>query len=212
MECGKFPDVVPWSVKTEIYDTFHHSFSVETNNNMELDTNMGVIAVRELANLQNDEPPNNRGSENVLQMLAKTPVWVIAHCLDRTMSRNKKYQLRHCTFKEMAQAADDAFLIEGILNPNYSGEVNERNKHIPCGPNVNFMEGKDAAEKEKAGKNTAKMVNKSTDKAEKKRIVTVVLYIPSIELFFCPIVQKQTPRLDAFALAGGDWIRSHLCY
>jgi len=126
---------------------------------------------------------------------------VIAHCLDRTMSKNKKYRLHPCTFQELAQAADDAFLIEDILYPKYSAEINERNKHIPCGPQVNFMVGKDATEKEKEGNNTMEMNKKSNDKAENKRIVMVVLYIPSIERFFCPLVQNQMPRLDAFAPA-----------
>jgi len=213
MESGKFPEAVPYSVKIEIYDTFHRSFSVKMDNNMDLDTSTGAVASRQVVNLQNAESPDNRGSDNAMQMLAKTPVWVIAHCLDRTMSRKKKYQLLPCTFLEMAHAADNAFLIEGILNPNYSGEVNERNKHIPCGPNVNLMEGKDGAGKKRAGNITAKMDNKtSNNEAEKKRIVTVVLYIPSIELFFCPLVQKQMPRLDAFALAAGKFLQIHPYY
>jgi len=50
------------------------------------------------------------------------------------------------------------------------------------------------------------------DNAEDKRIITVVLYIPSIEHFFCPLLQKHTPRLDAFANAGGDLSRNHPYY
>jgi len=175
MESGKFPDVVPYSVKKEIFENFHCSFSVERDTNMELDTTMGAVEVRELVNLQNDKLPDKRGNDIALQMLAKTPVWVIAHCLDRTMSKNKKYRLHPCTFLELAQAADDAFLIEGILNPKYSAEVNECNKHIPCGPQVNFMVGQDAAEKEKEGNDTVEMNKKSNNKAENKRIVTAVL-------------------------------------
>ena len=91
----------------------------------------------------------------------------------------------------MAQAADDAFLIEGILNPKYSDEVNKHNKHIPCGPKVNFMEGKDAAEKEKDGNDTVEMNKKSNDKAENKRIVTVMLYIPLIECFSAHLCKNK---------------------
>jgi len=177
---------------------------------MELDTNS--VEVRELVNFQNDKLPDMRGNDIALQMLAKTPVWVIAHCLDRTMLKYKTYQLHPCTFQELAQAADDAFLIEGILNPNYSCEVDKCNKHIPCGPKVNFMEGKDAAEKEKDGNDTVGMNKKSNDKAENKRIVTAMLYIPLIECFFCPLVQKQTPRLDAFELATGKFLQHHPYY
>ena len=56
---------------------------------MESDITMGVVEMH--VSSQNDEPVDKRSSENNLQMLAKTPVWVIAHCLDRTMSKNKKY-------------------------------------------------------------------------------------------------------------------------
>ena len=212
MESGKFPDIVPYSVKKDIFDKFHCLFSVERDTNMELDTTMGAIEVRELVNLQNDEPPDKRGSDIDLQMLAKTPVWVIAHCLDRTMSKNKKYQLCPSTFQELVQAADDAFLIKGILNPKYSDEVDKCNKHIPCGPKVNLMDSRYEAQKEKGGNDTVEMNQKSNNKSENKRIVTVVLYIPSIERFFCPLVQKQTPRLDAFALATGDFIQNHPYY
>jgi len=71
---------------------------------------------------------------------------------------------------------------------------------------VNFMEGKDTAEKDKGGNDTVEMNKKSNDKAENKRIVMVMLYIPLIEHFFCPLVQKQMPRLDAFALATGKFL------
>ena len=65
------------------------------------------------------------------------------------------------------------------------------NKHIPCGPQVNFMVGKDATEKEKEGNNTMEINKKSNDKAENKRIVTVVLYIPSIEHFFAHLCKNK---------------------
>jgi len=122
MESGAFPDVVPFSVKKEIFVNFHHPHPSETANTMESDITKGVIETH--VSSQNDEIVE-RSFEHNLQMLAKTPVWVIAHCLDRTMSNNKKYQLYPCTIKELGEAADDAFLIEGIFNPDYTGEVNE---------------------------------------------------------------------------------------
>jgi len=130
MQSGNFPDVVPYSVKKEIFEKFHHLFLVERDTNMELDTSMGAVEVREHVNFQNDKPPDMRGNDIALQMLAKTPVWVIAHCLDRTMSKNKKYRLHPCTFQELTQAADDTFLIKGILNPKYSAEVNAINTFL----------------------------------------------------------------------------------
>ncbi len=212
MDSGKFPEVVPFSVKKENFDNFYHSFLVERDTNVEMDTTMGGIDIRELDNLQNDNPLDKRGSHNFLQMLAKTPVWVIAHCLDRTMSKNKKYQLHPCFFKELAEADDDAFLIKSILNPKYSDEVDEHNKHIPCGPKVNLMDSKYEVQKEKGGNDTVEMNQKRNEKAENKRIVTVMLYIPSIERFFCPLVKKQMPRLDAFSLVAGKFIQNHPYY
>jgi len=77
---------------------------------------------------------------------------------------------------------------------------------------MNFMEGKVGAVKDKADNDTVEIYNKSNDNAEEKSIVTVVLYIPLIEQFFCPLLQKQTPRLDAFTNAAGDSSRNHPYY
>jgi len=39
-------------------------------------------------------------------------------------------------------ANDNDFLIKGNLNwKNPPKEVNERNKHIPCGPQMKYVEG-----------------------------------------------------------------------
>jgi len=210
MESGAFPAVEPFSVKKEIFENFHRSRPSETANTVESDITKGVVETP--VSLQNDEIVEKRSFENNFQMLAKTPVWVIAHCLDRIISNNKKYQLYPCTIKELGEAADDAFLIEGIFNPDYTGEVNERNKHIPCGLKMNLMQGTVGAVKDKADNDTVEIYNKSNDNAEEKSIVTVVLYIPSIERFFCPLLQKQTPRLDAFANAAGDSSQNHPYY
>jgi len=48
-------------------------------------------------------------------LLAKTLVWVIANCLEWLTSVRKKYRLYPCTLKELGEAADDAFLIEGVF-------------------------------------------------------------------------------------------------
>ncbi len=51
--------------------------------------------------------------------------------------------------KELGEAANDAFLIEGVLNlKNPPPEVNEWNKHILCGPEMNYWKGSDPAAKE----------------------------------------------------------------
>jgi len=79
MESGAFPDVVPFSVKKEIFENFHRPRPSETANTMESNITMGVIEMH--VSSQNDEIVE-RSFEHNLQMLAKTPVWVIAHCLD----------------------------------------------------------------------------------------------------------------------------------
>jgi len=50
---------------------------------------------------------------------------------------------------------------------------------------------------------------KGTDPlAKEQKIVTVILFIPSIGRFFSPFFMVKTPHLDAFAIAGGDLSRS----
>jgi len=63
-------------------------------------------------------------------------------------------------------------------------EINERNKHIPCGPKMNYV---------KDVKGDSEVVH-----------ISVILYIPLIGRFFSLNVTAKTPRLDAFAFAGGD--------
>ncbi len=46
-------------------------------------------------------------------------------------------------FKELGEVANDAYLIEGILNTrNPPCKVSECDKHIPCGPEMKFVDGK----------------------------------------------------------------------
>jgi len=93
--------------------------------------------------------------------------------------------LENSSFKELGIASDNAFLVEGIMNvKNPPEEINERNKHIPCGPKMNYV---------KDVKGDSEVVH-----------ISVILYIPSIGRFFSPNVTAKTPRLDAFALACGD--------
>jgi len=117
--------------------------------------------------------------------LGKTPIWAIAHCLERIVSQRKCYTLENSSFEELGLAADNAFLVEGILNVNNPPEeVNERNKHIPCGPKMNYV---------KEGKGDSEVVH-----------ISVLLYVPSIGRYFSPNVTAKTPRLDACAVANGD--------
>jgi len=120
-------------------------------------------------------------------LLAKTPVWAITHCLEWMTSVRKEYRLYPCTLEELGEATNDAFLIEGVLNlKNPPPEVNEWNKHIPCGPEMNYWKGSDPMAKE-------------------QKIVTIILFIPLVGYFFSPFFMVKTPHLDAFAKASGDF-------
>jgi len=175
---GQFPNVVPLSVRKEIYEKFCISSSrVDVVDMYDSDhikvSPMEVQAVGKTAT----------NESNDFLMLGKTPVWAIAHCLERIGSDQKRYTLDTSSFEELGRAANDAFLIEGILNvKNPPEEINERNKHIPCGPKMNYV--------------------KEVKSDFKVEHVSILLYVPSIGRFFSPNVSAKTPRLDAFAAGG----------
>ena len=90
---------------------------------------------------------NNRVTVNVprssrpIPMLVKTPIWAIAHCLERIFSPTKCYRLDRCQIVELGQAADDAYLIEGFLNlKRRPKEFSDCNRHIPLGPKMNYVD------------------------------------------------------------------------
>ena len=94
---------------------------------------MGNKEVSEVVVTEHVQPTATPNKTESCPLLAKTPTWVIAHCLERTTSLTKQYWLYPCSFKELGHVADNAFLIEGVLNlKNPPPEVNEWNKHIPC--------------------------------------------------------------------------------
>ena len=119
MESGAFPDVVPFSVKREIFENFYRPCRSKTaNTTMETDVTMGVVETH--VSLQNDETVDKISSENNLQMLAKTPVWVIAHCLDRPCPATRNISFIHAQFKNwekllMMPSSLRVYLIQIIL-------------------------------------------------------------------------------------------------
>ena len=87
----------------------------------------------------------------------------------------KNYRLENCALKELGVAANDAYLIEGILNSkNPPCEVSEHNKHIPCGLDMKFVDGKQVSH-------------------DVVPIVYVILYVPSISSFFSYHCGKNSP-------------------
>jgi len=124
--------------------------------------------------------------------LVKTPIWAIAHCLERIFSPTKCYRLDRCQILELGQAADDAYLIEGFLNlKRCPKEFSDCNRHIPLGPKMNYVD---------------KQTSKS--KCKQVQVLTAVLYIPSVGKFYLPLVIAWTPRLDAFLHASGDTLQT----
>jgi len=130
MSNGQFPNFVPRFVREEINDLFGYPKKApppgpapNMGNDMALEVpaplqsapTMGseeVSAVVESKPLLNNAIPFGNKS---CPLLAKTPVWAITHCLEWLTSVRKKYRLYPCTLKELGEAADDAFLIEGVF-------------------------------------------------------------------------------------------------
>jgi len=84
--------------------------------------------------------------------------------------------LENSSFKELGIASDNAFLVEGIMNvKNPPEEINERNKHIPCSPKMNYM---------KDVKGDSEVVH-----------ISVFLYIPLIGRFFLQMSLPKTQDL-----------------
>jgi len=50
--------------------------------------------------------------------ISKTPLWAIQHCLSEMKSSRKSYTLEISNLFELSTAADGAYIICGLLNPN----------------------------------------------------------------------------------------------
>jgi len=183
MSNGQFPNFVPLFVRPEINDLFGYPKKAPPPGpvpNMGNDVVLEVPAPpqtaptmgsKEVSVVVESEPLHHSAipfGTKSCPLLAKTPVWAIAQCLERMTSVRKEYRLYPCTLEELGEATNDVFLIEGVLNlKNPPPEVNEWNKHIPCGPEMNYWKGSDLVAKE-------------------QKIVTVVLFILSVGYFSLP--------------------------
>ncbi len=107
----------------------------------------------------------NSNKSNDYQTLGKTPICTIAHCLERIVSGQKCYTLENSSFQELGHAANDAFLVEGILhvkNPQRRSMKGISIFHVV--PKMNYV-------KEVKGDSEVEHIS-------------VLLYVPSIEDFF----------------------------
>jgi len=158
---GQFPNVVPMSVRKEIFEKFCISTVASSRVDVVNMYDSDHVEVSRVEVKAVGKTAVNSNESNDYQTLGKTPLWAIAHCLERIVSDRKQYILDISSFQELGCTANDAFLIEGILNvKDPPEEINERNKHIPCGPQMNYV---------KEVKGDSEVEHKS-----------VLLYVPSI--------------------------------
>jgi len=89
---------------------------------------------------------NQQSWENLLWIVSIAMIskhlFGLLHIVWRELYLKKKLCFGKSSFKRLVQAADDAFLIEGILNlKNPPKEVNEQNKNILCGLQMKYVKG-----------------------------------------------------------------------
>jgi len=72
--------------------------------------------------------------------ICKTPAWAVAHGLERIPIARKLYRLYPATISELANAADNGYLIVGVLNKDKRiVELDEKNKNITLGPHMRYV-------------------------------------------------------------------------
>jgi len=52
------------------------------------------------------------------QMIVKTPLWAVQHCLSHVSDMGKSYCIHTCEISKLSTAADGVFIICGHINPN----------------------------------------------------------------------------------------------
>jgi len=86
---GQFPNVVPFSVKKEIFDKFccYENESARVDVVDMYDSDHIEVSQVEAKDVGMPKVPSNEN--NHFQTLGKTPLWAIAHCLDWIVSDQK---------------------------------------------------------------------------------------------------------------------------
>jgi len=97
--------------------------------------------------------------------IIKTPLWVIQHCLSQVKGVGKTYLVHISDARELAAAADGAFVICGLVNPNCAqrsdhGKTPEYPYDLAC----SFV----------------------SPKSQQNKIPPVVLYFPSMGTYYLP--------------------------
>jgi len=139
---GQFPNMVPLLVRKEIFDKFFLPKNATTRVDIVDMYNSDHVKISQVEYKGMVKATVSCTKSIYFQTLGKTPIWAIAHCLKRIVSQRKCYTLENSSFEELGLAADNAFLVEGILNVNNPlEEFNEWNEHIHCCPKMNYVKG-----------------------------------------------------------------------
>jgi len=111
--------------------------------------------------------------------IIKTPLWVIQHCLSQVKGVGKTYLVHISDARELAAAADGAFVICGLLNPNCAERSDNGNTpEYPYDPACSFV----------------------SPKSQQHKIPSVVLYFPSTGMYYSPWYIADTSHLQAKGL------------
>jgi len=110
------------------------------------------------------------------QMIVKTPLWAVQHCLSCVCGMGKSYCIHTCEISKLSTAADGVFVICGHINPNcVSHESAKKRDDIPHDPMYNIF-----------GPNL-----------QKNKMQSVVLYFPSTGTYYSPRFVADTSRLQS---------------
>jgi len=83
---GQFPNVVPLSVKKDIFDKFCCSTNKSTRVDVVNMCDSDHVQVCQIETKDVGKAKTNPNQINHFQTFGKTPIWAIAHCLDRIVS------------------------------------------------------------------------------------------------------------------------------
>jgi len=115
--------------------------------------------------------------------IIKTPLWAIQHCLLKLCGSAKSYSIHISSYTELSSAADGAFIICGLLNPECMKDIHAKANAVhPHDPEYDILS--------------------PTYRATK--LTSVVLYFPSTGTYYSPLFLSNMSRL----WAKGLWLRN----
>jgi len=116
--------------------------------------------------------------------IVKTPLWAIQHCLSKLHGAEKTYSIHVSSCTELSSAADGAFLICGLLNPECMKDLNAKANAVhPHDPAYDILSPTYHATK----------------------LSSVVLFFPSTGTYYSPLFLSNTSCL----WAKGLWLHNY---